>query len=91
MGAVLVNREDALHFPGHAVQAIDATAAGDVFNGVLTHALTQQATLVEAIHAANAAAALAVMVPGAQNAAPAQASIKKFIQANPTTPINLRN
>jgi ribokinase len=52
------------------VDAVDATAAGDVFNGALAVALAEKASLKDAILFANAAAALSVTKLGAQPSAP---------------------
>ena len=46
--------------PGFTMQAVDTTAAGDVFNGVLAVALAEGQTLEQAVRFANAAAAISV-------------------------------
>jgi ribokinase len=58
---------------GFAVEAVDATAAGDVFNGALAVALAEGRSLDEAAHFANAAAALSVTRRGAQSSVPSRA------------------
>ncbi|MCP4710619.1 MAG: ribokinase, partial [Planctomycetes bacterium] len=52
------------------VKAVDATAAGDVFNGALAVGLADGKTLGQAVSFANAAAALSVTKLGAQPSAP---------------------
>ncbi len=52
------------------VQAVDATAAGDAFNGTLALALAEGKDLMTAVGWAGAAAALSVTRPGAQPSLP---------------------
>lgn len=60
------------------VKAIDTTAAGDVFNGALAVALASGKVLDEAVHFANAAAALSITKLGAQPSAPQKTDIETF-------------
>lgn len=56
--------------PANKVEAVDTTAAGDVFNGYLASALISGRTLPEAIVLANKAAAISVTRKGAQPSIP---------------------
>jgi len=56
--------------PAVKVQAVDTTAAGDVFNGALAVALTEDHPLVAAVSFASKAAAISVTRMGAQASAP---------------------
>jgi len=56
--------------PGTQVEAIDTTAAGDVFNGYLAAGLANGKTYKEAIALANKAAAISVTRKGAQPSIP---------------------
>jgi ribokinase len=56
--------------PGIKVDAIDTTAAGDVFNGALAVALSEGITMKDAVVFANKAAAISVTRMGAQASAP---------------------
>ncbi len=69
-GAFFMNSE--VHFTAKAqkVEAIDTTAAGDVFNGALAVCLAQNMSWQESIEFANKAAALSVTKMGAQTSAP---------------------
>lgn len=67
------------HFPCFKVNAVDTTAAGDVFNGALATALSQKKALPEAVHFAQAAAALSVTKVGAQSSVPYAEEIEKVI------------
>ncbi len=67
--------------PAFRVKAIDTTAAGDVFNGALAVALSENKSIVDAARFANAAAALSVAKLGAQTSAPYRAEIE-YLLAN---------
>jgi ribokinase len=62
--------EGTVEIAGQRVKAIDATAAGDAFNGALAVALAEGRTLVEAAQWANRAAAISVTRRGAQPSLP---------------------
>jgi len=64
---------------GFSVKAVDATAAGDVFNGTLAVAIAEGKPLKKAVSFANAAAALSVTKLGAQPSAPTREEIDKFL------------
>ena len=66
--------------PGFKVDALDTTAAGDVFNGALATALVEGRGPRDAISFANAAAAISVTRPGAQASAPRRAEIDAFLR-----------
>jgi ribokinase len=63
---------------GHAVSSIDATGAGDAFNGALAVALAEGRSLIEAARWANAAAAIAVTRLGAQPSLPRRQEIDRW-------------
>lgn len=65
--------------PGFEVDAVDTTAAGDVFNGSLAVGLAEGMPLARAVGFANAAAALSVTKLGAQPSAPTRAEIEAFL------------
>jgi ribokinase len=64
------NSDNATFIPSPKVEAVDTTAAGDVFNGGLVIALSEGRTLPEAVHFACKAAAISVTRAGAQASAP---------------------
>ncbi len=64
---------------GYRVKAVDTTAAGDVFNGALTVALSEGRSLLEAVRFANAAAAISVTRLGAQPSAPDRKQIELLL------------
>ncbi len=79
-GSLLCSPQVVKHFSSFRVRALDTTAAGDVFNGVLASSLSVNQTMEEAIVRASAAAAISVSRPGAQSSAPLGEEINKFLQ-----------
>jgi ribokinase len=64
--------------PAEPVQAIDTTAAGDCFVGVLAHRLDRGESLREAVRRASIAAALCCTRHGSQGSIPSQAETDAF-------------
>jgi ribokinase len=75
----LVIEKQPTRIPGREVRAVDATAAGDAFNGTLAVGLSEGRSLVEAARWANAAAALSVTKRGAQPSLPTRREINAFL------------
>ncbi len=80
-GAYIATAEFKELVPGFKVKAVDATAAGDVFNGALAVAIARNKPIREAVSFANAAAALSVTKLGAQPSAPTKEDIDKFLKS----------
>jgi ribokinase len=79
-GGSVAATADGLHFqPAFPVEAVDTTAAGDVFCGSLAVALSEGQVLPAALRFASAAAALAVTVLGAQPSAPTREAIEELL------------
>jgi len=78
-GAFVADDEEEHFIPSFTVNAIDATAAGDVFNGVLAVSLAEGNDLPRAVRFANAAAALSVTKLGAQPSAPFRNEIEELL------------
>jgi ribokinase len=78
-GCLVVDRE-VTHICGHSVRAVDATAAGDEFNGALAVALSEGKALEEAARWANAAAAISVTRLGAQPSLPGRREVDDFFR-----------
>lgn len=85
-GAVLAGENGVWHFPAFPVCAVDSTAAGDAFNGVLAAALASGKTPEEAMRWASAAGALACTRRGAQESLPDRAALVAFLAAHPAPP-----
>jgi ribokinase len=66
--------------PSPGVEAIDTTAAGDVFNGALAVAVAEGKTLRDAVIFACNAAAISVTRIGAQSSAPYRNELDKFLK-----------
>jgi ribokinase len=81
-GAFLSDQASGLQklIPGYRVEAMDTTAAGDVFNGQLAVALAEGLGLEEAILQAHAAAALSVQKLGAQSSIPRREETDNFLK-----------
>lgn len=78
-GAFVATADSKELVSGFSVKAVDATAAGDVFNGTLAVAIAEGKPLRKAVSFANAAAALSVTKLGAQPSAPTREEIDKFL------------
>ncbi len=74
---------DGLHklIPAFSMQAVDTTAAGDVFNGSLAVALAEGQELEPSVRFASAAGAISVTRMGAQPSAPQRAEIDRLAQS----------
>jgi ribokinase len=75
-GAFISNSTIELLVPAPVVEAIDTTAAGDVFNGALAAALAEGLSLPNAVDFGCRAAAISVTRLGAQAAAPYKHEVK---------------
>ena len=69
-GALVLEGGVFTHIPARKVQPVDTTAAGDVFNGALAVALSEDKTLSDAVRFACEAAAVSVTRLGAQSSIP---------------------
>lgn len=67
------------HVPSFVVEAVDTTAAGDVYCGSLATALCEDFSMAEAVRFASAAAAIAVTRLGAQTSVPYRKEIDQFL------------
>ena len=69
-GALLYTGKEVKLIPSIKVEAVDTTAAGDVFNGAVAVAISEDMELEEAVKFACKAAAISVTRMGAQSSAP---------------------
>ncbi|MCS6775427.1 MAG: ribokinase [Chloroherpetonaceae bacterium] len=79
-GAYLAAPDLRMHLPSFPVEAVDTTAAGDIFCGALATALVEGRSLLDAARFASAAAALSVTRMGAQPSAPRRAEIDYLLE-----------
>jgi sugar/nucleoside kinase (ribokinase family) len=67
-----------VRIPGHEVDAVDSTGAGDVFHGAFVHAYGQAGSPIEAARFANAAAALKCRGMTGRFPLPLEEEIRRF-------------
>ena len=77
-GALICSDGEAEIVPALKVEAVDTTAAGDVFNGALTVALSEGRNLKESVRFACKASAISVTRVGAQSSAPYRNEVDIF-------------
>jgi ribokinase len=82
MGAFVFHEGKHSMIPGHKVEVVDTTAAGDVFNGALVVALSEGKIMEDAVAFACKAAAISVTRLGAQASAPDRKEVEDFGNAN---------
>lgn len=80
-GADVASRDATWHEPAVRVAAIDTTAAGDCFVGVLAHRLDRGEALCAAVRRASKAAALCCTRSGSQGSLPTQVETDAFMEA----------
>jgi ribokinase len=80
-GAMYIDRDRIEVVAPFAVDAIDATAAGDAFCGALAAALAQGSEVSGALRRASAAGALATTVAGAAPSLPTRAAVDELLAA----------
>jgi len=78
-GAMLVDSSVVELIPAFKVNAVDATAAGDAFNGGFAYAVANGKDLRESIKFGNAVAAMTVTRMGAQPSMPTKDELKEFL------------
>lgn len=79
-GSYLKTDSEAYFIPSYPVNAIDTTAAGDVFCGALAVACINGCISSDALRFASAAAAIAVTRIGAQPSIPVLAEVQEFMK-----------
>jgi len=78
-GCLIVTATSSEFVPSFKVEAVDTTAAGDVFNGALVAELVRGEEIGQAARVASAAAAIAVTVKGAIASIPDRQAVLKFL------------
>lgn len=81
-GALVHNGTMTEFVPAFPTEAVDTTAAGDVFNGALAVALDEGKPLREAVVFASAAASIAVSRRGAQASAPTRKEVENKLASS---------
>jgi ribokinase len=81
-GSFVLTGEEEFLVPAFSVEAVDTTAAGDVYCGAFAVALAEGHVLGDAARFASAASALSVTKLGAQPSAPSRSEIDRFLETN---------
>ncbi len=82
-GSLVINKDfDCFDLPAYNVVAVDVTAAGDTYCGVLAVKLSEGKSIIDAVRFATAASALTVTKNGAQPSIPQIIEINQFISDN---------
>lgn len=79
----LISATQSLSLPPPKVTPVDTVGAGDTFAGAFTVAFAEGQPLAKALAFANAAGALATLLPGAQTAIPGREEVLAFITSQP--------
>ena len=82
-GSIWLSHQGGYEFKAPTVNAIDSTAAGDVFNGYLANAISENLPIDKAIAQAHAAASLSVTIKGAQTSIPTKEEATAFLKLKP--------
>ncbi|MFB9569968.1 ribokinase [Saccharopolyspora hordei] len=83
-GSLYGNRDGArVEVPSFPVEAVDTTAAGDTYVGVLSAALGEGADVPEAMRLASAGSAVSVQRTGASSSMPTRQEITDFLAGQP--------
>ncbi|PTX59957.1 ribokinase [Melghirimyces profundicolus] len=78
-GAAILSKEGFQRVPGHPVEVVDTTGAGDAFNAGLACGLSEGMDLFRAVGFAGRVSALAVTRLGAQEGMPGRREVESFI------------
>lgn len=78
-GCIVADRDARLELPGHVVDAVDPTGAGDCFCGTFVGLLATGHPIAEAARYANAAGALSVTRRGPMEGNPALDEIRRYL------------
>jgi ribokinase len=84
-GCLFSDGREEIYIDAFPVDAVDTTAAGDVFNGAFAVGLAENMPIAKALRFANAAAAISVTRRGAQPSAPSRAEVEVMLQESNAT------
>ena len=79
LGCAVVDRDKSFVVPAQKVQAVDSTAAGDVFNGALAVALSEHRPLKDAVEFASVCASISVKRRGAIASMPSRVEVDQAL------------
>ena len=81
-GSIWINSKGCTRFKVPKQNAVDSTAAGDVFNGYLAYGITKGFSIRDSILLSHAAATISVTVKGAQTSIPSMKKTQLFLKKN---------
>ena len=81
-GSIWINSNGCTRFKVPKQNAVDSTAAGDVFNGYLAYGITKGFSIRDSILLSHAAATISVTVKGAQTSIPSMKKTQLFLKKN---------
>ena len=79
-GALIETPQQSTMIAARRVEAVDTTAAGDVFNGAMAVALSEGGSIVEAVRMATVASSISVTRMGAQPSVPTRAEVEDILK-----------
>lgn len=79
-GTLVATKDTRRHIPARVVKAVDATGAGDTFDGAFLAEWVKRRDAFAAAHFANAAAALSTQAYGAVAPIPKRETVERFIK-----------
>ena len=78
-GLIVDDGDGFRHLPAFPAQAVDSTAAGDIFHGALAFGIVQSMPLWESLREASMAASLSVQSPGGRTSIPPLNRVKEAL------------
>ncbi|MFH0962820.1 MAG: ribokinase [Planctomycetota bacterium] len=81
-GSLWTDGKNVLSAPAFRIKPVDTTGAGDAFTGAFAVARAKRLPVEQALRYANAAGALACLVPGAQPSMPTDDAVRRFLRAH---------
>ena len=79
-GSVFIDKDKIERIASYKIEAVDTTAAGDTYVGVLASQLAKNKNIKESLEYASAASALTCLKQGAQQSIPYEIDVKKFMK-----------
>lgn len=79
-GAFIYDGKEYYVIPAEEVEAVDTTAAGDVFTAVMTYVYLQTGNIISAVKYANVAAGLSVTKEGASSSIPTRSEVMQYVR-----------
>ncbi len=89
-GVVWLDGDRVRHLPAHDIDAVDTLGAGDTFHGAFALALAEGRPECEALHFANAAAAIKCLTKGGRSGIPTRSDVRRFTTEHPPCEIAQR-